>query len=389
VLVIIVCGVLIALIALCFAEVGSRFDRTGGPQLYAFTTLGPVAGFSVGWMFWISRIASCSAITNLLVDYGSVLWAPLRAPLERALTITTVVVAYAWINVRGIRQTTAVSTTFTVAKLIPLVGFAAVGLLAAAPTAPLPQVLPPSTDLASAMLLATFAFYGFDATTVMAGEVRDARRSIPFAILVTVGTVVVLYVAIQLVCVATLPTLEQSERPLAEAAAALVGPWGAVAISVGAVISCLGVYGAVMTPGTRLLYAMGEHGQLPPALGRLHANYRTPYGSILLTSLAILVLALSGSFIYLAKLSLIARVSVFAITCITLPLMRRRPELPEAAFRLPAGHVIGYGSAGLCVLFLAASSMRELLDVAIAVAVGLIIFALTRCARRDQPLPNQ
>jgi amino acid transporter len=134
---------------------------------------------------------------------------------------------------------------------------------------------------------------------------------------------------------------------------------------------------------------MGEHGQLPPALGRLHANYRTPYGSILLTSLAILVLALSGSFIYLAKLSLIARVSVFAITCITLPLMRRRPELPEAAFRLPAGHVIGYGSAGLCVLFLAASSMRELLDVAIAVALGLIIFALTRCARRDQPLPNQ
>ncbi len=386
VLVIVLCGVLIALIALCFAEVGSRFDRTGGPQLYASTTLGPVAGFSVGWMFWISRLASCSAIVNLLVDYGSVLWAPLRDPLGRALTITAVVVAYAWINVRGIRQTAAVSTTFTVAKLVPLVGLAAVGLLVAAPTAPLPQVAPPSTDFATAILLATYAFYGFDATTVIAGEVRDARRSIPFAILFTVGTVVVLYSAIQLVCVATLPTLEQSERPLAEAAAALVGPWGAVAISVGAVISCLGVYGAVMTPGTRLLYAMGEHGQLPPALARVHLDYRTPHWSILLTSLAILVLALSGSFIYLAKLSLIARVAVFAITCITLPLMRRRPELPEAAFRLPAGSFIGYGSAALCVLFLAASSMSELLDVAIAVAVGLMIFGVTRLARHRASL---
>jgi hypothetical protein len=66
--------------------------------------------------------------------------------------------------------------------------------------------------------------------------------------------------------------------------------------------------------------------------------------------------------------------------------MRRRPDLPEPAFRLPGGSFLGYGSAALCVLFLTASSMRELLDVAVAVVVGLAIFGLVRRARRSAPL---
>lgn len=386
ILVIVLCGALIALIALCFAEVGSRFDRTGGPQLYASVTFGPVAGFSVGWMFWISRLASCSAIVNLLVDYGTVLWPPLQEPWARALLITAVVVAYTWLNVRGIRQVAAVSTTFTVGKLVPLLAFVAVGLLFVESSALSPQAVPATTEFATAILLATYPFYGFDATTVVAGEVRNPGRSIPFANLVTVGTVVALYVAIQLVCVATLPELAQSERPLADAAILFAGPWGGTAIALGAVISCLGVFGPVYTGGTRLLYAMAEQGQLPGVMARLHTEFRTPHWSVLLTSAAVLILALSGSFIYLAKLSLIARVAVFAITCATLPIMRRRPDLPEAAFKLPAGSLFGYGAATLCVLFLAASSMRELLDVAIAVMAGLAIFGVSRFVRRDLPV---
>ena len=244
ILVILLCGALIGLIALCFAEIGSRFDRSGGPQLYASITFGPVAGFSVGWMFWISRVTSCAAIVNLLVDYGVLLWAPFGDALARALVITGVVAGYTWINVRGIRQATAVSTTFTIAKLVPLVGFVVVGLFFVEPTAALPA-RPGAADFATAILLATFPFYGFDATTVMAGEVREPRRSIPFAILLTIGTVVVLYALIQLVCVATLPDLARSERPLAEAATVFVGSWGGIAISLGAVISCLGVFGGV------------------------------------------------------------------------------------------------------------------------------------------------
>ena len=378
VLVILICAALIGLIALCFAELGSRFDRTGGPQLYATIAFGIVPGFTVGWLMWISRVASISAISNLLVDYGVVLWPQLTGPLPRTLIITTVVAGYTWINLRGVRQATAVSTAFTIAKLIPLLAFVAVGLFFLDLAVPLAESMPASADVATAVLLTTFAFFGFDATTIVAGEVRDSRRSIPFAVLVSVGSVAVLYALVQLVCVAALPDLATSERPLADAAAKLVGPWGAAAVSIGAVISCIGIIGAILTTATRALFAMGEQGQLPAVIGRVHPRFRTPHWAIAATSAAVLALALSGTFIYLVKLTLIARILVFAATCAIVPLMRRRPDMPAAAFKVPAGSILGWASAALCFLFLARSSMSEMLDVAVAVTGGLVLFGIAR-----------
>ena len=378
------CGLLMVLIALCFAEVGSRFDRSGGPHLYATLAMGRTAGFAVGWLLWISRIGSCAAVSNLAVDYGRVLWPQLALPAVRAASITALVLAYTWINIRGIRQTAAVNTTFTLLKLVPLIGFVAVGLFFVEPRALSPDKLPTDMDLAklsTALLLAAYAFMGFDATTVLAGEVRDPRRSVPFAIIVSVASVTVLYTLIQFVCAGVLADLATSGQPLADAAAQMVGPWGAVVIAITAVISCAGVFGASMTPGTRLLFAMADHRQLPMSLARVHERFRTPVVAILATAAAILVLAISGSFIYLVKITVIARLSIYAITCITLPLFRRKTDAPPARFRLWAGPVVAIACAALCVWFLGGSSLRELADVAIALAVGLVVFALTRDSR--------
>lgn len=82
VVVLILCGLLMALIALRFSEVGSRFDRSGGPQLYASIAFGPVVGFAVGWLLWVSRLGTCGAVSNLLVDYETTLWSPLVNPLR-------------------------------------------------------------------------------------------------------------------------------------------------------------------------------------------------------------------------------------------------------------------------------------------------------------------
>lgn len=382
VLVIVACGLLMALIALCFAEIGSRFDRSGGPQLYASTAFGPAAGFTVGWLLWLSRLGTCAAVSNLLVDYAKALWPSAGQPLTRGVIISLLVLAYAWVNVRGIKQTSAVSTTFTVSKLLPLIAFVAVGLwLLDASTLSLGSV-PTVTNLSNAVLLAAFAFIGFDATGVLAGEVRDPARSVPFAIGVSMIVFIVLYSLIQLVCVTALPDLASSERPLADAAESLVGPSGAVIIALAAMIACAGVFGASLTPGTRLLFAMSDSGQLPRAISRIHERFATPAIAIVLTSIAALVLALSGSFIYLVKVTLIARITVYALTCVILPQLRRRKDVPPAAFSLRGGTIVAYACAVLCVLFLATSSMRELLDVAIAVAVGLAIFGFTRYSQR-------
>lgn len=384
VLVILLCAALIGLIALCFAELGSRFDRTGGPQLYATTAFGSVTGFTVGWLLWVSRIASLSAISNLLVDYGTVLWPQSAGPMGRTLIITSIVAAYTAINLRGVRQAAAVSTAFTISKLIPLLGFVAIGLGFSDLAVPLPASLPSTADVSTAVLLMTFAFFGFDAAAVVAGEARDSRRSIPLAVLVSVGVVAVVYVLVQLVCIAALPGLAASERPLADAAAKLVGPWGATAMSIGAVVSSLGIIGVMLTATPRALFALGEHGQLPAIFARVHPRFRTPYWAITATSLAVLVLALSGTFIYLVKLSAIARILVCAATCASVPIMRRRTDVPPAAFTVPAGSLIGWLCVALCLFFLAQSSMSEMLDVGIAAAIGLGIFWITRSARAQR-----
>lgn len=380
--VIVACGLLIMLIALCFAEIGSRFDRTGGPQLYASMAFGQGVGFAAGWLLWLSRIGTCAAVSNLLIDYGTVLVPQLAQSVARAGTISVLVLAYTWINIRGIRQTAAVSTAFTLAKLVPLVAFAIVGMFFIEPQRIQLGPLPPVTNLSTAVLLASFAYFGFDGPTVLAGEVRDAPRSVPFAIVLSVCIVMLLYSLIQMVCVGTLPNLAASERPLADAATVLVGPWASVAVALTAVMACAGVFGASMTPGTRLLFAMADQRQLPVGLAHVHSRFRTPVVAILVTAVAAWILAVSGSFIYLVKVTLIARVSVYAITCLTLPIFRRRSDLAAAAFKVPAGPLVAYGCAVLCVLGLANSSMHEMLDVGLAVSIGLTLFGLTRFTSR-------
>ena len=382
ILVMIGCGLLMACIAMCFAEVASRFDRTGGPQLFASQAIGPVAGFSVGWLLWISRIGTCAAVSNLAVDYGKVLWPALSQPVVRASAIGALVLAYTWINILGIRQMTAVNSGFTVLKIVPLVAFVAIGLSfvdPAALTLPEPPVM---KDLSTAILLAAFAYIGFDATTVLAGEVRDPQRSVPFAILTSIACIIVLYTLIQIVCVGTLPGLATSERPLADAATTFAGPWGAIGIAVTAVISCTGVFGASMTPGTRLLFAMSDQGQLPKPIARVHERFRTPIVAILITAVAALILAVSGSFIYLAKITLISRLLVYVTTCVTLLIFRRRADAPPTQFKLPGGPVFAIVGSLLCLGFLANSSMRELLDVALALAIGLAIYLFVRLRAR-------
>lgn len=380
------CGLMIALIALCFAEIGSRFERTGGPQLYASIAMGPTMGFTVGWLLWISRLGTCAAVSNLLIDYGRVLLPVLAQPVARAITITLLVTAYMFINIRGIRQTSAVNTVFTVAKLAPLFLFAVVGIFFIEPHALQLGPMPTVADLSTAILLATFAFFGFDSTTILAGEVRDPQRSVPFAILLSVSIVIVLYTVIQIVCVGTLPGPATSERPLSDAAVLFAGPWASTAVAVTAVIACAGVYGASITPATRLLFSIADQQQLPAVLAKINGRMRTPVAAIVVSTLAAWVLALSGSFIYLVKITLIARVTIYAITCLTLPLFRRRNDVPKAAISIPGASVIACACTILCVLFLVKSSMRELLDVGLGVLVGLVILGLTRRLSRSPAL---
>jgi amino acid transporter len=234
-------------------------------------------------------------------------------------------------------------------------------------------------------------FSGFEAVLVNTGEVRQPQRVIPFALIVALSGSVVLFLLIQVVCIGVLPELANSQRPLADASRSFLGALGPAIISAGALISIFGTLNVIMLAYTRLPFAMAAQGQLPVPLARVHRRFRTPHVAILVSAAAALLLSLSGTFIYALKLTVITRVIVYASTCVALPVLRRRArtavpirtlgETP-ASFEAPAGMSISIVCVILCLLLLANTGWREARDVAIAIAIGLAIYAATRIGQR-------
>jgi basic amino acid/polyamine antiporter, APA family len=368
------CALVVALIILCFAEVSSRFDETGGPYLYAREAFQPAVAFEVGWLIWLARTTAFAANCNLLINYLSYFWLPATTPLWRAAIIVLVVIALALINLLGIRQAAIVSNAFTVGKLVPIIIFIAAGLFFLNPQAFEFGVSPTTADFSKSVLLLVYAFTGFEMATIPAGEVRDPQRSLPRALLIAILVVATLYILIQVVCVGTLPGLAQSQKPLADAGSQFLGAAGGAIISAGAIISITGNLNILLLSGSRLPFAMAEQKQLPAFVGSIHTKFFTPYVSILITAGLMLFLTLKSSFVAALTISTIARLVTYGTTCLALPVFRARRDSPAPMFRLPGGTIIAILSLLLIVWLLLNATIAEVRATAYAAAAGLLIY---------------
>ncbi len=160
-------GVATLAVALCFAEVGSRFDRTGGPYLYTRAAFGNVVAFEVGWMQWFTRASSQASIMAGIAVALGYYWPAVTGGWPRAALLVSITSALAWVNVRGIRQSAWLVNALTIGKLLPLALFISVGLFFIEPARL--TTLPPITlnQASTAALLLIFVYGGF----------RTARRS--------------------------------------------------------------------------------------------------------------------------------------------------------------------------------------------------------------------
>ena len=387
----VVCAVIVGLIALCFAEVGSRFSDTGGPYLYARETFGPTSAFLVGWLMWLTRVAGFATLAQVFVAYLGYFWPPAESGLPRITIIAALVVLLTVVNIMGVKQSARVGDIFTVSKLIPLVLFVAVGLFFISPARFTLAARPGLGSFSAAVFILIYVFSGFEAVLVNSGEIRQPRRVIPFALIVALSASVVLFLLIQVVCIGTLPNLAGSERPLAEASQSFLGTAGPLIMSAGALVGIFGTLNVIMLACTRLPFAMAVQGQLPVQLARVHRRFRTPHVSILVSATAVLLLALSGTFIYAVKVTVITRVIVYASTCVALPMLRRRSKMATSvrtagetsrSFVLPGGMLISMVCVVLCLCLLANSGWREARDVVVAIVIGLAIYAATQLGRR-------
>jgi basic amino acid/polyamine antiporter, APA family len=372
-------GVASMLIALSFAEVASRFDGTGGSYLYTRVAFGRFAAFEVGWMMWFTRAASWASVINVLAASLGFYWPILTSGAMRAVFFTTTIAIVAAINIRGIRQSSFVVNVFTMGKLLPLAVFVAAGLFFvdwSALGTPAPVSL---HDLSTSGLLLVFAFGGYEVIPVPAGEAKDPRRAVPFALIMTILIVTLVMTLAQVVAIGTLPSLAASKTPLADAAALFLGAGGAIMITLGAVVSTSGNNMGQALSGSRNLYALAEQGDLPPFFGRVHERFRTPINAILVTSIVALLLAVSGTFQTMAAASAISRLLVYVATCASVIRLRQSRfahEVKPASFVVPFGPVIPALAIVFALAILAGATKTQLVVGTGALAAGAVLYVI-------------
>jgi len=371
---VVLAGFAVLLLVFCFAEAASYFDEPGGAYLYTRAAFGDLIGFEVGWMTWIARVSSVASLSVGFAQALTYLWPAAQTGWGRGLGITLPLLALTLINVIGVKSGVRTAVFLSISKTIPLLIFIVAGAFAFSPAvfAQAGQA-PRSGSLGEAALLLLFAYAGFENTGAPAGEFKNPRRDVPFALIAQIVIVTLIYSGVQAVALGTLPGVASSQTPLADAARLFLGSWGGRLMTFGAVMSILGTNGNTVLSGPRYLFSLAEDGFGPRALAYLHPRFRTPVVAILLQTAIALPLALTGSFVQLAALSVVARLATYLGTALAVPILRRKLQASPEGVRLPGGWTIPIAAAVLCVVLAASATPANLIAGAIALGVGMLI----------------
>lgn len=381
-------GLGIFTMVLCFAEVASRFQDAGGPYLYARESFGALVGFEAGWLsFWI-RVTSLSANLNVFATYLGELLPGAAAGWGRSVTMAAVVGLATLVNVRGVRQATWNVNLFTAAKLLPLGLLVLLGLPQIRGDVLATQSVA-HADWQQAILLLMFAYGGFEAPLIPAGEAKNPRRDTAFALFAALAVIAAVYMLVQLVVIGVVPHVAGATAPVAAAFRALLGAPGVTLASLAAMVSVYGYTNGVVLQAPRLLLSMAERGELPRPLARIHPRFRTPDAAIVTYAVLVLGFALVGTFEWNAVLSAIVRLVTYGVTCAALPVLRAQRRGEEPGFRLPAAALVVPTAVGFCLWLLSTRTFAQAWILGLLLVVGALLFASSRVAARRAPDPSQ
>lgn len=381
------CGALILLVLVCFAEVGSQVTRSGGAVAYVEEAFGPMAGFLAWVIFALAfSAASDAAIAHVLMDALAVGIPALAGGPPRALALVLVFGGLAAVNVWGVREGTRVAVVTTVAKLLPLLLLIAVGVFAVqGPNLTWPG-WPSIEKLGAGALLLFFAFGGIESALTPSGEIRDPARTVPRGILGAAGAIILLYLALQFVSQGVLGNelALGGTAPLADLGDRLMGPAGRSLIVACTAVAVFGALAADMIGTPRAFLAASESGMLPEALSRIHPRFHTPWIAILVTAGVALALSLSGGFAVLAVLASMALLLIYLAVC--LAALRLRYTTPQApgSFRAPGGPTVALLASAVVLWVLSHSTRQETLGMTALIGVSIVYYLVRRRMTRAQ-----
>lgn len=380
-----VCGALVLLIGLCFAELGSGTSESGGLYRYIEQAFGPFAGFLANILYCAGGcMVSDAAISNALADILAGFLPAMGQGPWRVLFMLGLFGALSWVNITSVRRGVRFVELATLGKLLPLIVLIIAATAFVEPSNLHGAVVPSTGSLGGASLLLFFAFLGFETALSNGGEMKDPRRTVPRGLLLGIGLVLALYIGIQIVAQGVLGAglAANKTAPLGALAGAVFGPVGVAALVVVAAVSMTGAMGGNMLGAPRILYAGGRDGVLPGLLARVHPRFRTPHVAIVLYASLGCALAFTGEFRQLAIISSAAVLLIYLGVALATIKLRRRTAAVERGFRAPGGILVPVLAIAGIAWLLSNLERKEWLGVGTFLAVLGALYSLSLLAKR-------
>lgn len=373
-------GVLVGSIVVCFAELTRLTDRSGGPHRFVSDAYGSFLGFQVGWIFYAARVISLGANAIVLIEYAGAIWPWVASEPGRSLTLIAILGGLTIINIVGLKRVVAVLGALTVMKIMPLLVLIAIGLLSGVTTEAV--VFPQFSAVEGVALAALYAFVGFENATVPAGETRNPQQAMPRALLGSLALVTLIYFALQWIYGHSQVAGHGGPAPLVALAQVLGGDVGAYLIGLTVSISVLANLGAGVTSASRMTSSFAEDGLLPAWFGRFSPRFGTPANSIAFLGVVMTLFALSGSFLFLAAVSTLARLIAYIASIVSLPVLRRKAKLPTFNAIIPIAMPV---ALALCLwATLQTNAIQWQLLAGFAMSGLLLYFVSTKALRHER-----
>ena len=314
-------------LSLVLARLAGTTDHAGGPYAYVKESFGDLAGFLIGWGYWVGVVFGVTAIAVGFAGYmGSVFPIFAANSLTQALVAAAGIGVLTWVNVKGVSEAATAQLVMTILKIIPLIVIIGLGIIYGdIDNFPAfnPQGLPVTEALASTALLTMWAFIGIEAAVIATDDVENPKKTIPIAVVSAAITVSCLYVGASIAIMFLVPSdvLALSESPFVDAASHM-GTGGALLIGIGALISTAGALNGNIFVMGQMAMAVAADGLAPAVIAKKNRG-GAPAGVLIVSSVfstALLVLnfteGLVGAFSFLISMSTLSILAPYGLSAV-------------------------------------------------------------------------
>ena len=414
----VISGLIFAATAATYAEATVMYPEAGGSSSFARHAFNELVSFIAAWGQMLNYTITVAISAYFVPHYLAVFWEPLASSPGDIIAGGAVILGLALLNIRGSQESAKLNLVLAIADLATQVVLVGIGVVLVLN----PEILidnvhlgvaPTWSDFALGIAVGMIAYTGIETISNMAEEAKDAARTIPRSVGLTVAAVLGLYLLIPIVALSAMPVTQDAAgnyvtalgsefandpilgivenlglgSGMTEALRFYVGILAAVILLIATNAGLIGV--------SRLTYSMGQHRQLPEILRQVHPRYRTPYIAILVFAAIAMITLVPGQTDFLATMYSFGAMLSFTIAHVSVIQLRRRhsaderPWKPPLNFRafgveVPLSAVLGgLGTFGAWIVVMALNPRTLVVGLG-WMAFGIVVYVLYR---RNQKLP--